>query len=265
MRPVVAIYSTFMQRAYDQVLHDVCLQNLPVTFALDRGGLVGDDGATHHGLFDLSYLRQIPNLIVAAPKDEAELAALLRTALAHPGPMAVRYPRGAGVGVAVPETPEPLPIGSWELMRTGADLAILAVGACVAPALEAARVLEAEGWGVAVVNARFVKPLDTALLDEVAAASPLLLTAEENVVAGGFGAAVLEHVSAHGPAGVRVELAGIPDEFVEHGSQLALRERYGIDAAGLAARARRLLREQKGTDLFFPSAARGPASCRPEK
>ncbi len=246
MRPVVAVYSTFLQRAYDQVLHDVCLQGLPVTFALDRGGLVGDDGATHHGLFDLSYLRQIPNLIVAAPRDEAELARLLRTALVHPGPMALRYPRGAGAGVPVPEDPEPLPIGSWETLRPGGDMAILAVGACVGPALEASQQLEAEGWRVGVVNARFVKPLDVGLLEATARGNGLLLTAEENVLAGGFGAAVLEHLSRQGPAGVRVELAGIPDEFVEHGTQQDLRARYGLDAAGLAARARRLLGNKRG-------------------
>jgi 1-deoxy-D-xylulose-5-phosphate synthase len=244
MRPVVAIYSTFLQRAFDQVLHDVCLQGLPVVFALDRAGLVGDDGATHHGLFDLSYLRQIPNIVIAAPKDEAELVRLVRTALAHPGPIAVRYPRGAGLGVAVPEDPEPLPVGAWETLRPGGDLAILAVGACVAPALEAAQELEAEGWRVGVVNARFVKPLDVELLAATAAGNALLLTAEENVLAGGFGAAVLEHLAAQGLRGVRVERAGIPDEFVEHGTQRELRARYGLDAAGLTARARRLLGER---------------------
>ncbi|MHB8836483.1 MAG: 1-deoxy-D-xylulose-5-phosphate synthase [Candidatus Methylomirabilia bacterium] len=245
LRPVVAVYSTFLQRAFDQVLHDVCLQGLPVVFALDRAGLVGDDGATHHGVFDLSYLRLMPNLVVAAPKDEAELARLVRTALVHTGPMALRYPRGAGVGVTVPEDPEPLPIGTWETLGPGGDLAILAVGSCVFPALEAARELEAEGWRVGVVNARFVKPLDAQLLAQTAGANPLLLTAEENVLAGGFGAAVLEHLATHGPLAVRVELAGIPDEFVEHGTQQALRAKYGLDAAGLAARARRMLEDKR--------------------
>jgi 1-deoxy-D-xylulose-5-phosphate synthase len=183
--------------------------------------------------------------VIAAPKDEAELAQLVRTALAHSGPMAIRYPRGAGVGVAVSEDPGPLPIGTWETLRTGGDLAILAVGACVYPALAAARELEAEGWRVGVVNARFIKPLDGELLAQTAAASALLLTAEENVLAGGFGAAVLEQLSAHGPAGVRVGLAGIPDEFVEHGTQTALREKYGLDAAGLAAKARRMLEDNR--------------------
>jgi 1-deoxy-D-xylulose-5-phosphate synthase len=241
MRPVVAIYSTFLQRAYDQVLHDVCLQGLPVVFALDRAGIVGDDGATHHGLFDLAYLRSIPGIAIAAPKDEAELARLLRTALAHPGPFALRYPRGAGAGAPVDEDPQPLPIGSWEVLRPGGDLAILAVGSCVAPALAAAEALAAEGLRVGVVNARFVKPLDDAVLAETAAANPLLLTAEEGVLAGGFGDAVLAHLAEHGPAGVRVERAGVPDEFVEHAPQAELRARFRLDAAGLAARARRLL------------------------
>jgi 1-deoxy-D-xylulose-5-phosphate synthase len=159
--------------------------------------------------------------------------------------MALRYPRGAGVGVAVSDDPEPLPIGTWETLRPGGDLAILAVGSCVSPALEAARELETEGWRVGVVNARFVKPLDVELLAQTAAASALLLTAEENVLAGGFGAAVLEQLSAHGPAKVRIELAGIPDEFVEHGTQEALRAKYGLDAAGLAARARRMLEDTR--------------------
>ncbi len=245
LRPVVAVYSTFLQRAFDQLLHDVCLQALPVVFALDRAGLVGDDGATHHGVFDLSYLRQMPNLVIAAPKDEAELAQLIRTALAHDGPMALRYPRGAGRGVEVPEVPEPLPIGSWETLRPGGDLAFLAVGSCVYPALEAARELEAEGWRVGVVNARFVKPLDEALLAQTAAENALLLTAEENVLAGGFGAAVLEYFAEHAPGAVRIELAGIPDEFVEHGTQADLRAQYGIDAAGLAARAREMLEDKR--------------------
>ncbi|HEY5999532.1 MAG TPA: 1-deoxy-D-xylulose-5-phosphate synthase, partial [bacterium] len=239
MRPVVAIYSTFLQRGYDQVLHDVCLQGLPVVFALDRGGLVGDDGATHHGLFDLAFLRSIPGMVVAAPKDEAELARLLRTALAHPGPFALRYPRGAGLGVPVDEDPQPLPVGSWEVLRPGGDLAILAVGPCVRPALEAAEALAAEGWRVGVVNARFVKPLDAAVLAETAAANPLLITAEEGVLAGGFGDAVIAQLAEQGPAGVRVERAGVPDEFVEHAPQALLRDRLGLNAAGLAGRARR--------------------------
>ncbi len=240
LRPVVAIYSTFLQRGYDQVVHDVCLQGLPVIFALDRGGLVGDDGPTHHGVFDFAYLRHVPGIVVAAPKDEAELAVLLRTALEHPGPFALRYPRGAGLGVPVPDDPLPVPVGSWETLREGGDLAILAVGRCVAPALEAAAILEAEGRAAGVVNARFVKPLDLVCL-EAAAATGRVLTVEEGALAGGFGAAVLEHLADRGLAAVRVARAGIGDAFVEHGTQGDLRAAAGIDAAGIAAAARRLL------------------------
>lgn len=240
LRPVVAIYSTFLQRAYDQMIHDVCLQNLPVVFVLDRGGLVGDDGATHHGVFDLAYLRTMPNLVVMAPKDEGELARLLHTALRHEGPIALRYPRGAGVGVPVDHEPQAVPLGSWEVERPGDDLALLAVGQCLPAALEAAEALAGEGWQVRVVNARFVKPLDGELL-AAAAATGLILTAEENILAGGFGSAVLEHLAEQGPAGVRVERVGIPDEFVEHGTQEVLRNKYGLDADGLAQRMRRML------------------------
>jgi 1-deoxy-D-xylulose-5-phosphate synthase len=245
LRPVVALYSTFLQRGYDQLVHDVCTQNLPVTFALDRGGLVGDDGPTHHGVFDLAYLRHVPNLVVAAPRDENELGRLLRTALLHDGPFALRYPRGAGRGVTVEADPQPVPVGSWEAVRPGEDLVVLAVGQCVQPALAAAEALGAEGWRVGVVNARFVKPLDARLLAGAAAAG-LLVTAEEGVLAGGFGSAVLEHLAEHGPEGVRVERAGIPDEFVEHGPQEVLRSRYGLDADGIARRARRMLEARYG-------------------
>jgi 1-deoxy-D-xylulose-5-phosphate synthase len=242
VRPVVAVYSTFLQRSYDQILHDVCLQKLPVVFVLDRAGLVGDDGPTHHGLFDLSYLRHIPNLIIMAPKDENELCRMLRTALEHPGPSAIRYPRGRGMGVPVDEDPKPLPLGSWEVERQGAEMAILATGACLVAAVEAARMLEDEhGVEVTVVNARFIKPLDEALLARLGTAMDLILTAEENVLAGGFGSAVLEYLSEHGPGGVKVERAGIPDEFVEHGSQDVLRSKYGLDAAGLYQRVLRML------------------------
>jgi 1-deoxy-D-xylulose-5-phosphate synthase len=223
------------------------VQTCALPISLDRAGLVGDDGATHHGVFDLAYLRQAPGLVVAAPKDEAELARLLRTALGHPGPFALRYPRGAGLGAPVAEEPEPLPVGSWETLRAGEDLAILAVGQLVAPSLAAAAALEREGWRVGVVNARFVKPLDAALLEATAAATGLLLTAEEGCLAGGFGSAVLEHLAEHGPAGVAVARAGVPDAFVEHGSQEILRRGLGLDAAGIAARARRLLAGRHGS------------------
>ncbi len=232
MRPVAAIYSTFMQRAYDQVLHDVCLQNLPVVLALDRGGVVGEDGETHQGLFDLSFLRHLPNLTLMAPKDENELRDMLYTAVEHPGPIAVRYPRGKGVGVAFSSTLQRVPIGQAEVLREGEDLLILALGASVYPALAAAGKLEAHGFSATVVNARFVKPLDENLILTLAAKHGRVLTVEENVLAGGFGSAVLELLSDRGLA-VAVKRLGIPDIFVEHGAPAILRQKYGLDADGI--------------------------------
>ena len=231
VKPVVAIYSTFMQRSYDQVVHDVCLQNLNVTFCLDRGGLVGEDGATHHGVFDLSYLRHIPNLVVMAPRNEPELQHMLATALAHDGPVALRYPRGVGEGAPLAESPQILPMGQGELLREGRDGVIVALGSRVAPSLEAARLFAAEtGKEVAVFNARFVKPLPEAQLLELAAAQPFMLTVEENALAGGFGSAVLELLAdREALSGVRVRRLGVPDRFVEHGSQKELRARIGIN------------------------------------
>jgi 1-deoxy-D-xylulose-5-phosphate synthase len=241
MRPVAAIYSTFLQRAYDQVLHDVCLQNLPVVFALDRGGVVGEDGETHQGLFDLSYLRHLPNLVLAAPKDEDELRHLLYTAVEHPGPMAVRYPRGRGVGVAFSSTLKKIPIGRAEVLREGEDLLILALGASVYPALEAAWTLAEQGFAAAVVNARFVKPLDEDLILTLAAKCGRILTVEENVLQGGFGSAVVELISDRGLTGLKVKRLGIPDIFVEHGAPDLLRKKYGLDAAGIVQAARQIL------------------------
>jgi len=242
-RPVVAIYSTFLQRSYDQIVHDVCLQNLPVTFCLDRGGLVGEDGATHHGAFDLSFLRHIPNLMVMAPGNEAELPAMLATAVSSGVPAAIRYPRGAGEGLPVPELPEPLPIGRGELLREGTDAVIVAIGSRVMPALAAANELAAEtGREVAVFNARFVKPLPAAQLLELAGRFPLWLTVEENVLQGGFGSAVLECLSDAGAlSGLTVRRLGLPDDFVEHGAQKALRALCGIDKNGIKAALRALL------------------------
>ncbi len=241
MRPVAAIYSTFLQRAYDQVRHDVCLQNLPVVFALDRGGVVGEDGETHQGLFDLSYLRHLPNLVLAAPKDEDELRHLLYTAVEHPGPMAVRYPRGRGVGVAFSSTLKRIPIGKGEVLREGDDLLILALGASVYPALEAARVLAEQGFAATVVNARFVKPLDEDLILSLAAKCGRILTVEENVLQGGFGSAIVELLSDRGLTGLKVQRLGIPDTFVEHGAPDLLRKKYGLDAAGILKSAHQLL------------------------
>lgn len=239
LKPVCAIYSTFMQRAYDSVLHDVCLQNLPVTFAIDRGGLVGADGPTHHGTFDLSFLRSIPNLVLAAPRDEAELQRAIVTALKHEGPFAYRYPRGNGVGVDLDTAPKPFRIGRGELLRKGDDATIVAIGSSVQEALVAAGELAEDGIEVAVVDARFVKPLDEKLLLTQAEKTGTLVTVEENVLQGGFGTAVLELLEEKG-SHAGVERIGLPDAFVEQGSQAELRARYGIDAAGIVARIKRL-------------------------
>ncbi len=243
-KPAVCIYSTFLQRSYDQIVHDVCLQNLDVTFFLDRAGLVGEDGATHHGVFDIAYLRHVPNLVLMAPKDEAELVQMAATALATPGPVAVRFPRGVGPGAAVPEAPETLdllPLGQGELLRDGADAVVIALGSRVYPALEGAQELEAEhGLSVAVFNARFVKPLPEAQILELATRFGCIITAEEGCLAGGFGSAVLELLADRGllsgPSGGRtVKRVGIPDGFVEHGTTKELRVRVGIDKTGIKA------------------------------
>ncbi len=245
LRPVVAIYSTFLQRSYDQVLHDVCLQNLPVVFALDRAGIVGADGETHQGAFDLAYLRHIPNMTVSVPKDENELQHLLATGLAHPGPFALRYPRGAGVGVPLDPEPAPLPVGEGEVLRQGREVAILAVGPLVYAALEAAERLAGEGLAPWVVNARWVKPLDEELILRLAGECRALVTVEDGCRAGGFGSAVLELLAAHRVTDVRVAVLGLPDAFVEHGEREALLARFGLDAAGIAAAVRALMREEK--------------------
>ncbi|MBU1247501.1 MAG: 1-deoxy-D-xylulose-5-phosphate synthase [Proteobacteria bacterium] len=234
-KPAVAIYSTFMQRSYDQVVHDVCLQKLNVKFFMDRGGLVGDDGATHHGAFDLSFLRHIPNLILMAPKDEDELGRMMATAFAVDGPVAVRYPRGMGVGISVDPALLPLEIGKAELLREGNDALIIALGSRVYPALEGAMELEKEhGLSVAVLNARFVKPLDEAQLLELAARFKKMLIVEENALAGGFSSAVVElFVDRDVMGGLTIRRLGIPDEFIEHGTQKELRHLIGIDKLGM--------------------------------
>ena len=241
MRPVATIYSTFLQRAYDQILHDICIQKLPVVFALDRAGIVGEDGETHQGLFDLSYLRHLPNLVLMAPKDENELRDMLFTAVEHPGPVALRYPRGRGLGVAFSSTLSKVPIGKAEVLREGQDLLILALGASVYPALDAAKELEKQGFSATVVNARFVKPLDEPLILSLAAKHGRVLTVEENVVAGGFGSAVLELLADRDLFGVTVKRLGIPDIFVEHGTQDILRKKYELDAAGILKNALAIL------------------------
>ena len=232
LKPVVTIYSTFMQRAYDQVLHDVCLQKLPVTFALDRGGLVGDDGPTHHGVFDLSFLRHIPNLVLAVPRDEVELQRLMKTASEFNGPFAYRYPRGSSYGLQLAEKIEPYKIGQGELLRKGSDGLIVAVGTLVNEALCAAEQLEKEGIDISVVDGRFVKPLDSDLIISAAEKVPFILTAEENALQGGFGTAVIELISDAGLTTPVIRL-GIPDRFVEQGPQVELRSRLGLDCAGI--------------------------------
>lgn len=243
-KPVVAIYSTFLQRAYDQILHDVCLESLPVVFAIDRGGLVGEDGPTHHGLFDLTYLRSLPNMVLMAPKDENELRHMLATALAHNGPIALRYPRGKGIGVAMDDTLAPLEIGRADILTQGSDAVILAIGRSVCEALVAHETLQQEGIHVTVVNCRFVKPLDEACITELAARIPRVLTVEENNGQGGFGSAVLECLSDAGLTGVTLKRLAIPDVFVEHGSQGVLRSRYGLDSAGIVRGVRQLVKGQ---------------------
>jgi 1-deoxy-D-xylulose-5-phosphate synthase len=236
LRPVCAIYSSFLQRAFDQIVHDVALQELPVTFALDRAGLVGADGPTHHGVLDLATLRAVPHLVVSAPRDENELQHLLAAAVESGRPFAIRYPRGAAPGVALDPDPKPLPVGRGTLLRDGTDLALVALGRTVAAALEAADRLAARGVAAAVVDARFAKPLDEALLAEVAGRIPLVLTVEDHVLAGGFGSAVLEALAEVAPD-ARMRRLGIADRFVEHAEPQEQWQEAGIDAAAIAAAA----------------------------
>jgi len=253
LKPVVAIYSTFLQRAFDQIFHDVCLMHLPVVFALDRGGLVGADGPTHHGVFDLTYLRVLPEMVVMAPKDEDELRHMLATALDCGKPAAVRYPRGNGFGVKMEGPPRPLPVGRAEVLREGRDGLVWAIGTLATEARRAAERLAGEGGpDLTVVNARFVKPLDTELLASQLAPGRRLMTVEENALAGGFGAAVMEAIAALGARDVAVERLGIPDEFQPHGSQEILRARLDLDVEGIVRRAR----------AFFPVSASGPRRLR---
>jgi 1-deoxy-D-xylulose-5-phosphate synthase len=238
LRPVAAIYSTFMQRAYDQVMHDLCLQNLPVTIAMDRAGLVGEDGPTHHGVFDIAYLRHLPNMIIMAPKDENELQHMVRTAVEHDGPSAVRYPRGTGLGVPMDQELQALPIGKGELLRDGGDLVIIAIGNMVKPSLDAAEQLGTGGISAAVVNARFVKPLDEELIIRMAKKAGRVVTVEEHALQGGFGSAVIEILENHRTAGIKTLRIGLPDRFIEHGPQAVLRQKYGLDADGITASVR---------------------------
>jgi 1-deoxy-D-xylulose-5-phosphate synthase len=250
MKPVAAIYSTFLQRAYDQIFHDVCLMDLPVVFALDRGGLVGNDGPTHHGVHDLAYLRVLPNMRICAPKDEEELRQLLVTALEDGHPVAVRYPRGSGRGVPLEGPPRPLPVGEGELLRTGKDGAIWALGPRVWPALEAAEKLAAEGLDLSVVNARWVKPLDLALLRRTVPPESRVLTVEDHNVMAGFGSAVLEAISELSIPGVDVRRLGVPDRFIAHATQPEQWEEVGLDTEGILRSAREFFGARRPLSLL---------------
>lgn len=236
-KPVCGIYSTFLQRAYDQIVHDVCLQNLDVTFAMDRAGLVGDDGPTHHGAFDIAYFRSLPNVVVMAPRDEAMLVDMLHTAIAHDGPSALRYPRGSAVGVEIPARPALIPIGSGETLRNGESVALVGYGSGVGVALGAAELLEAKGIRPTVADARFVKPLDVEMFERLAVSHDLIVTIEEGVLQGGFGSAVIEHLEdnfANPGERARVLRVGLPDRFVTHGKPDLLHEEVGFTPEAVA-------------------------------
>lgn len=234
LKPVAAIYSTFLQRGFDQIIHDVCLQNLNVTFAMDRAGIVGADGPTHHGLLDIAYLRGYPNIVLGAPKDEAELRDMMLTTIEHPAPAAIRYPRGNGVGVDISKSPKMMEIGRAELLRDGSDVAIIAYGSMVYPAMQAAENLAKAGIQATVVNARWVKPLDSDLITALAQNQPLMVTVEEAYLAGGFGSAVMECLEENGLLNaVKLVRMGVPDRIVTHGDPKLLLAQYGLDAEGI--------------------------------
>jgi 1-deoxy-D-xylulose-5-phosphate synthase len=253
MKPFLAIYSTFMQRAFDMIVHDIALQNLNVALCMDRAGLSGDDGPTHHGLFDIAYLRSIPGVIAMQPKDEEEFADMLWTmANYHEGPIAIRYPRGAGTGAVPRVTPKLLEIGKAEVLRHGTDVTLFGLGNFCEVAMETADLLEKQGIKAAVINPRWIKPLDTGTLEFFARGSKLLCTMEDHAVSGGFGAAVAEHLC---DAGITTPLVrvGWPDQFIEHGSVPILREKYGMNAKSAAARIIETLKSRTGTqDQILP-------------
>jgi 1-deoxy-D-xylulose-5-phosphate synthase len=236
-RPVVAIYSTFLQRSYDEIIHDVCLQNLPVVFAIDRAGIVGEDGPTHQGVFDISYLRHIPNLVVMAPRDALELKAMLAYAFTLDRPVAIRYPRGKAIEL---DAPGEIALGRAETMMEGTGLAVLSVGHMAAPALEACRRLADEGKAPTLINVRFVKPLDAELILGLTRSHGRIVTVEENAIQGGFGSAVSELMTTQ-RVKTHLTMIGLPDEFVEQGTQAELRRQYGLDADGLYAAFSKLL------------------------
>jgi 1-deoxy-D-xylulose-5-phosphate synthase len=241
MKPIAAIYSTFLQRAFDQVFHDVAIMDLPVVFALDRGGIAGADGPTHHGIYDMAYLRIFPNMICMAPKDENELRHMLKTSFETGHPTSLRYPRGNGYGVAMDAELQSIPIGKGEVLREGKDATIFAIGNEVHPALDAARMLESEGVEVAVINARFIKPLDEELIARYCTPLSRIITVEEGSLAGGFGSAIMEKVQELGVRDVHFHRIGIPDEYVHHGSQDVLRAQFDLHGEGIAQRVRAFL------------------------
>jgi 1-deoxy-D-xylulose-5-phosphate synthase len=249
MKPVAAIYSTFLQRAFDQVFHDVAIMDLPVVFALDRAGIAGQDGPTHHGIYDMAYLRVFPNMVCMAPKDENELRHMLKTAFETGHPTSLRYPRGNGVGVPMDAELQSLPIGKGEVLREGSAATIFAIGAEVWPAVRAAEILAKEGIEVAVINGRFIKPLDEELIARYATPGSVVVTVEEGSLAGGFGSAIMEHLEQRGIENVRFLRLGIPDEYVHHGAQDVLRAQYDLHAEGIAKRVREFLPATKKMTL----------------
>ncbi len=245
MRPVVALYSTFAQRAYDQILHDICLQKLPVLFALDRAGIVGEDGPTHHGLFDYSYLRHIPNLTIMAPKDENELRHMIFTALNMNEPVAIRYPRGSGLGVPIDQSLQQLAIGIADEVKNGTNVAFLAVGSMVETCIKAREILALEGISACVINARFIKPLDKQMVRKVCKTVGSIITVEENILAGGFGSSVLEYIHDQNIDHVNVLRLGFPDQFIEQGARNQILEKYGLHAVGIASAAKSFVQKNK--------------------
>jgi 1-deoxy-D-xylulose-5-phosphate synthase len=247
LRPVVAIYSTFLQRAYDQIIHDICLQNLPVIFAIDRGGIVGDDGPTHNGAYDISFLRHIPNLVFMAPKSGRELKDMLQFALKHNGPVAIRYPRGKTTPEFMEPASQPITLGKAEVLTEGRDLAIIAAGNMVSQAVEAARMLAQTQILATVVNARFIKPLDQELLKALSLKTNQFITVEENALQGGFGSAVLEYLADLGIPGLQIRRLGLPDRFVEQGTQEMLRREFGLSPEGITVQALSMIRSAPAT------------------
>ena len=250
LKPFVTIYSTFLQRAYDQIVHDVVVQRLPVRFAIDRAGLVGEDGATHHGLFDIPYMRCLPGFVLMAPKDENELRHMLATMAAHDdGPIAVRYPRGSGLGVPLDEKLQPLPIGEGELLRPGSDLLLVAYGTMVGAAMRAAQLLDARGIRAAVINARFAKPLDERLIVEWARRVPRIATLEEGAIPGGFGEGVLDLFTKNVIPGLRARCFGVPDRLFDHATRDSLLRSAGLTPEPIAAELERWLRDEPRSTL----------------